>query len=59
MDFIMEYVKGINLTEYMIKKNGALNIQQIKEFVKQILEGLTFLHEKGIVHRDIKVIFMF
>jgi len=55
MDFIMEYVKGTNLSDYLIEKKGKLENEQMKSFIKQILEGLAFLHDKGIVHRNVKV----
>ena len=55
MDFIMEYVKGINLSEYLLKKKGILQQDQMKLFIKQILDGLVFLHDHGVVHRNIKV----
>jgi len=51
----MEYVKGTNLSDYLIEKKGKLENEQMKSFIKQILEGLAFLHDKGIVHRNVKV----
>ena len=35
---------------------GALHERSIADFVKQILTAIDYLHSKGLVHLDIKVI---
>lgn len=50
---VMEYIDGITLKEYMDKK-GVLTPNEALHFLKQILNGLSHAHERGIVHRDIK-----
>ena len=50
---VMEYVEGITLKNYMMKK-GALPFPEIISFCEQILRALAHAHSKGIVHRDIK-----
>lgn len=57
--FVSEYIDGINLEKYVINfKNNNPNSHIDQNFVinifKQILIGLTFLHEKNVLHRDIK-----
>ncbi len=49
----MEYISGGSI-KYILDKYGPLNENLIKIFLKQVLEGLEYLHSKGIVHRDIK-----
>ena len=53
----MEYVDGGDLLE-LIKKTKQNNLKitedQIWKFSKAITTGLKILHEKQIIHRDIK-----
>jgi len=49
----LEYLSGGTLSEY-IHKHGKLSEDQIKKIIVPILEGLSYAHTKGIVHRDIK-----
>jgi serine/threonine protein kinase len=56
---IMDYINGGNLSEYLTKyklKNGhPFSQAMIQYFVKQIVEGLIYIHRKNIIHRDIKL----
>jgi serine/threonine protein kinase len=49
----LEYISGGSI-KYVLDKYGPLNENLIKIFLKQILDGLEYLHSKRIVHRDIK-----
>jgi len=50
---VMEYVDGITLRQYLIKK-GHLDTAVIISIVNQVLQVLSYLHSRGIVHGDIK-----
>lgn len=49
----MEFVEGKNLAN-IIMDEGPLPIQRAAKFIHQIADGLSYAHERGIVHRDIK-----
>eukprot|EP00756_Hemistasia_phaeocysticola_P005486 Hpha_TRINITY_DN13347_c0_g1::TRINITY_DN13347_c0_g1_i3::g.95455::m.95455 len=51
----MEFMAGGSLAELARQCGGSgLPARVIQQYTKQILEGLCYLHCKGIVHRDIK-----
>ncbi|MCB1083154.1 MAG: serine/threonine protein kinase, partial [Simkania sp.] len=51
--YVMEYVRGITLKE-LLRSHGPLNEYQAIEIVLQVLEGLNYASNFGIIHRDIK-----
>jgi mitogen-activated protein kinase kinase kinase len=50
----MEYMTGGSLAS-MLAEYGPFNEKVIRRFTKQVVEGLHYLHAKGVVHRDVKV----
>ncbi len=50
--FVMEYVKGIPITEHCDRQK--LTIEQRLELFLQVCEAIQHAHQKGIIHRDIK-----
>lgn len=50
---VMEYVKGDTLA-WRLKREGALPVETAIRLFTQILDGLGYAHEHGIIHRDIK-----
>ena len=50
---VSEYADGGSLAD-KIKKEGKLSIKQSVEIIIGILNGLEYLHNKQIIHRDVK-----
>jgi serine/threonine protein kinase len=50
---ILEFVEGETLAD-ILKKRGALPLEEALQVAKQICEALEAAHEKGIIHRDLK-----
>lgn len=49
---VMEYIEGVNLSEF-VNTNGVPLITTTLEMTIQSLQALSYLHKRGIVHRDI------
>lgn len=50
---VLEYCRGPTL-EQMIKHGGALGIYMAREVAAQLVDAVSFLHGRGVIHRDIK-----
>ncbi|KAK6460689.1 kinase-like domain-containing protein [Scheffersomyces coipomensis] len=50
---VMELVPGGDLMDF-VAANGAIGEEATQVITKQILEGIKYVHEKGISHRDLK-----
>lgn len=56
LNILMEYTPGGSISS-LIAKSPAGRIEDpalLKHFTRQILLGLAYLHENGVIHRDIK-----
>jgi len=49
---VMELLEGESLAARL--ERGALPVELACDFLLQLLEGLAFVHERGLVHRDLK-----
>ncbi len=49
----LEYIKGGSIKN-LIDQFGGFTESLIKKYTKQILDGLKYLHDNKIIHRDIK-----
>mmetsp|Transcript_6297 Transcript_6297/g.19010 ORF Transcript_6297/g.19010 Transcript_6297/m.19010 type:complete len:980 (+) Transcript_6297:239-3178(+) len=69
LDIVMEYVEGGSLEDFVstvakverdskkdTETSNSLLLEErlVAKFVKQILHGLRYLHQQGVIHRDIK-----
>lgn len=50
---VMEWVPGGTLKEAAARE-GRFPVERVVEIAQQVLETLAYLHEKGIIHRDVK-----
>ncbi|CCU77369.1 unnamed protein product [Blumeria hordei] len=53
LNIFLEYVPGGSV-QTMLNSYGALREPLIRNFVRQIVTGLAYLHAREIIHRDIK-----
>ncbi|KAF2017270.1 Pkinase-domain-containing protein [Aaosphaeria arxii CBS 175.79] len=53
LNIFLEYVPGGSVAT-MLVNYGPLGESLIQNFVRQILQGLSYLHSRDIIHRDIK-----
>ena len=53
ISIFMEYMENGSIHD-LISRNGALSEKEANRYCRQILEGLVYLHNKNIIHRDIK-----
>lgn len=49
----MKLIEGVDL-ERLVKERGPLPIAEACELVRQAALGLHYLHERGLIHRDVK-----
>jgi mitogen-activated protein kinase kinase kinase 2 len=53
IDVLLEFVPGGSL-RVILEKYGALELDVIRNYGKQLIKGLNYLHCNKIVHRDLK-----
>lgn len=51
---VMEYVTGENVSDYIINKRSAFELNRCINIFKHILSAFSYAHSEGIIHRDIK-----
>ncbi|NEP00691.1 MAG: serine/threonine protein kinase [Symploca sp. SIO2E9] len=50
---VQEYVRGVHLAK-LVRRGGCLSEIALKSFLRNILPLLDFIHNNGVIHRDIK-----
>ncbi len=53
LNIFLEYVPGGSVSA-LLRNYGAFEETLCRHFVRQILQGLSYLHDRDIIHRDIK-----
>lgn len=51
--YVMEYVKGISLKRFLAEKGGRVSWEEAVRILTPVMEALSSVHEKGIIHRDV------
>lgn len=51
--YVMDFVSGTTL-DALITRQGTLSVGAVAELYIKVLEGLSYAHRRGIVHKDIK-----
>lgn len=53
---VMEYIEGLTLGDYFKQCRGRIPIQQLMDFVLQVLDVLSYLHnlDPPVIYRDLK-----
>lgn len=52
---VMEYIDGISLEKLLLQMGGRLEITDAIAFIAPIADGLSTIHQAGIIHRDISL----
>ena len=50
---VSEYVEGENLAD-LIKRKKTFSVREALEMMSQILDGMAYAHQHGIIHNDLK-----
>jgi len=50
---IMEYIDGQSLDK-VLKRRGKLSVDESIKIFSQVLDGVGYAHDKGVIHRDLK-----
>lgn len=52
--FVLEY-HPTNLEKHLKQLGGGISVERVMKYAKQVLECFSYLYEKRVVHRDVKL----
>lgn len=55
MRFFCSSAAGGEIFNQCVSEDEAFSEQEVKRLMRQILEGVAFLHQNSVVHLDLKV----
>lgn len=50
---VMEFLDGVSLKKYLQRKGGKISADEILTIMRPVMDSLTQVHSKGLIHRDI------
>lgn len=51
---VMDYYEGRSLGDYLGQLEGTVNAEAAASLLLPVLDGLQFVHDRGVLHRDVK-----
>ncbi|QRO00340.1 protein kinase [Archangium violaceum] len=51
---VMDYLEGESLDRYLARIQQPPTADEVRDIFLQVLEGMGFAHEQGVIHRDLK-----
>lgn len=51
--FVMDFIEGTSFDEYLKEKGGKVSYEEAAEILIPVMDALSVVHSKGIVHRDV------
>jgi serine/threonine-protein kinase len=51
---VMDYLEGESLDRYLARVQQPPAADEVRDIFLQVLEGMGFAHEQGVIHRDLK-----
>lgn len=52
---VLEYLQGGDLFDYLKSRDFNISEDQQRKFLGELTHAMKFLHDKGIIHRDLKL----